>query len=117
MAGLSRTTGTALEGIEHLRQSIADILTTPIGSRVMRRDYGSNLPFLIDQPFNAHTRMLCYAATAMALMRWEPRVRLIHVSIALGDKPGAVVIDLEGTPFDGNQNYNLQIPLSMGAAV
>ena len=43
MTGMDRETGKSLSGIEHLRQSIRDILTTPIGSRVMRRDYGSRL--------------------------------------------------------------------------
>lgn len=39
MNGISATTGRPLSGIDHLRQSIRDILTTPIGSRVMRRLY------------------------------------------------------------------------------
>ncbi len=39
MRGMNANTGKELEGIEHLKQSIIDILTTPIGSRVMRRDY------------------------------------------------------------------------------
>ena len=34
---MNRTTGTAISGLEHLRQSVGDILSTPIGSRVMRR--------------------------------------------------------------------------------
>jgi phage baseplate assembly protein W len=41
MQGMNRNTGRKLSGVDHLRQSIVDILTTPIGSRVMRRDYGS----------------------------------------------------------------------------
>ena len=35
---MNRNTGRAVAGLEHLRQSVADILTTPVGSRVMRRD-------------------------------------------------------------------------------
>ena len=52
MTGMSRIKGTSLSEKEHLQQSVADILTTPIGSRVMRRDYGSNIPFLIDHPIS-----------------------------------------------------------------
>nr|VFK47168.1 MAG: hypothetical protein BECKTC1821D_GA0114238_104214 [Candidatus Kentron sp. TC] len=40
MAGMSAFTGKHFSDIAHLRQSITDILTTPIGSRVMRREYG-----------------------------------------------------------------------------
>ena len=36
MIGMDRHTGAALSGVEHLRQSIADILTTPVGSRPPR---------------------------------------------------------------------------------
>ena len=73
---MSAATGRAIDGEAHLRQSIADILTTPIGTRVMRRDYGSLLPELIDQPFNGATRVRGYGATATAISRWEPRLRL-----------------------------------------
>ena len=43
MIGMARTSGAILTGDAHLAQSVADILTTPIGSRVMRREYGSLL--------------------------------------------------------------------------
>ncbi|MEN1450892.1 GPW/gp25 family protein, partial [Pseudomonas aeruginosa] len=49
-------TGGAIDRLAHIRQSIAVILTTRIGTRVMRREYGSQLPELIDAPFNVTTR-------------------------------------------------------------
>ncbi|HAL68756.1 MAG TPA: phage baseplate protein, partial [Pseudomonas sp.] len=36
MIGLDRRTGESISGLDHLRQSIEDILTTPLGSRRMR---------------------------------------------------------------------------------
>ncbi|MBD3768115.1 MAG: GPW/gp25 family protein [Gammaproteobacteria bacterium] len=50
MLGINAQTGKPLSGIDHLRQSISDILTTRVGTRVMRRDYGSQLPELADNP-------------------------------------------------------------------
>ena len=38
--GMNTQNGRSLTELDHLRQSIVDILNTPIGSRVMRRDYG-----------------------------------------------------------------------------
>ena len=35
-----------LNDMEHLKQSVRDILTTPLASRVMRREYGSLVPDL-----------------------------------------------------------------------
>lgn len=44
-----------LNDMEHLKQSVRDILTTPLASRVMRREYGSLVPDLIDEPMNNTT--------------------------------------------------------------
>lgn len=95
MIGIAATTGKRLGGLDHLRQSIRDILTTPIGSRVMRRDYGSRLFDLIDAPMNRATILDIYAAVADALERWEPRFRLREV-VATDAAPGHVTLSLTG---------------------
>ena len=79
MYGIDATTGRKLSGIDHLRQSIRDILTTPVGSRVMRRTYGSRLFELIDRPYSPATKLAIIAATAEALIAWEPRIRVEQV--------------------------------------
>lgn len=93
MTGMDATTGRTLSGIDHLRQSIRDILTTPIGTRVMRRDYGSRLYRLVDAPMNSGTILDLYAATAEALATWEPRVELKSVALASASY-GRVVLDM-----------------------
>jgi hypothetical protein len=113
---VNRHTGSTISDLDHLSQSIADILTTPIGSRVMRRDYGSLLPELIDQPFNEATKLRAYAASAAALIRWEPRIRLSRVQIYPGAQPGAATIDLEGQRVDSNEPLSLRVPLQLGAS-
>lgn len=95
MRGLNATTGKELTGLDHLQQSIRDILTTPIGSRVMRRDYGSRLFELQDSPLNRTTIIEYYAATAEALDKWEPRLTLTSVqAVAAGD--GNIELELYG---------------------
>ena len=66
---MTDNTATLLGGLDHLRQSIIDILTTPIGTRVMRPDYGSRLFELIDRPVNAEFLVDLYAETVIALNR------------------------------------------------
>ena len=78
---MNRTTGRAIGDADHLRQSVADILTTPIGSRVMRRDYGSLVPALIDQPHNPALASRINAAAVSALMRWEPRLLVRRIQL------------------------------------
>lgn len=115
---MSRFDGLSLGGDAHLRQSIADILTTPIGSRAMRRDYGSILHDLIDQPFNAATRLRLFAATAVALLRWEPRLRLTSIGFAI-TAPGAVELTLTGERTDTappGAIARLTLPLRLGGS-
>lgn len=86
---MSRITGRAITPTDHLRQSVGDILATPIGTRVMRRDYGSQVPMLVDQPDNPITQLRLMSAAASALMRWEPRLGLRQLSISRDPKPPA----------------------------
>lgn len=96
LTGIDATTGKRLSGVAHLRQSITDILTTRIGTRIMRRDYGSRLPDLVDSPVNALTRVELFAATAEALEKWEPRFQLDRVFIESVAEDGRIVLALEG---------------------
>lgn len=82
MSGVSVTTLRLLSEDAHLAQSINDILSTPIGSRVMRREYGSDLPNLIDAPLNGETLVDLFAATAEAIAKWEPRFVLRRVEVS-----------------------------------
>lgn len=78
--GMNAQTGAVLNGLEHLRQSMADIVNTRIGTRVMRRDYGSNVPNIIDSPVNDDFAVDLYVAVAEALLKWEPRFVLREAS-------------------------------------
>lgn len=41
--GMNASNGRAITDDEHISQSVRDILLTPVGSRLMRRSYGSQL--------------------------------------------------------------------------
>ncbi|WP_313654795.1 GPW/gp25 family protein [Pantoea sp.] len=99
--GMNRDTGRAITDIDHIRQSIRDILITPEGSRIARRDYGSLLSVLIDQTQNDAIRLQVMAAVYVAISRWEPRVRLSTVSLT-SDFDGSMVIELTGQRADGS---------------
>lgn len=113
MIGMDRKTGKRLDGEGHIAQSISDILTTPVGTRVMRRDYGSRLFELVDAPLTTASRLLWIAATAGAIRRWEPRVLLKRVSVAADGVTGGVTVTLSGhrTDLPANTRLQLSIPL------
>lgn len=112
--GLNASTGRQIEGLDHISQSIDKILTTPIGSRAMRRDVGSLIPDLLDRPLNGKTHMQVMAASVMAVRQWEPRVDLGTVGLEMGSAAGSLYLDLGVVPREGpsaGQITNLRIPL------
>lgn len=98
--GMNQLTGERLTDGDHIRQSVRDILLTPVGSRLARRDYGSLIPDLIDRPQNDATRLQVMAAIYGALCRWEPRIRLNAVQLTRG-AGGALTVELTGSRADG----------------
>jgi phage baseplate assembly protein W len=109
---MDMNTGRPLAELEQIRQSVIKIVTTPLGSRVMRRDYGSLIPELIDAPINERIRLLVMAATATAVIRWEPRLRPARVRLAIDG--AAMTIELTAALRDGpsaGQTALMLIPL------
>ncbi|VVO49839.1 hypothetical protein PS862_00254 [Pseudomonas fluorescens] len=101
MIGMDRHTGLPISGIEHLRQSIADILGTPIGSRVMLPEYGSKVRRFVDLPVNAGWKSAVQAEAARALGRWEKRLKLESIQV-VAVLDGQVRFRVRGT-FDDLQ--------------
>lgn len=86
MKGMHRSTGKVITDNdsfpEHLYQSMHDILSTLIGTRLCRRNYGSLVPHLIDQPCNDFTKLQIMNASATALIRFEPRIKISQVQVS-----------------------------------
>lgn len=111
MTGMARDTGRGLSFVHHLAQSIGDILSTPIGSRVMRRSYGSRLPRLIDAPLNGETQVEVFAAVADALAQWEPRLRLVRVSVDTA-AAGLLQISMVGETIEGETTVTTEVRIA-----
>lgn len=114
---MNRTDGSTLAEDQHIQQSIADILTTPIGSRIQRREYGSLLPSLIDMPATDAERLRVMAAAVIAITRWEPRIRLNFVRFERLNRDGAAELDIEAELRNSNRQLQLTVPLRMGANI
>jgi phage baseplate assembly protein W len=94
--GFNRDAGSLLSGFEHVQQSIGVILSTPIGSRVMRREFGSELFDLIDRPMNDQVILAIYSAAVMAIARWEPRYAVTGCNITSMAADGSLSIEFTG---------------------
>lgn len=89
---------------EHIKQSISDILLTQIGTRIQRRDYGSNIPKLIDRPINGALMLQIAACAVVALNRWEPRIYIRQFKPLFLE--GKICADIIMTRTDTNQEIN-----------
>ncbi|EQA1589894.1 GPW/gp25 family protein [Enterobacter hormaechei] len=110
--GMNSQTGLSISEVEHIRQSVRDILVTPVGSRVMRREYGSLLSALIDQPQTPALRLQIMAACYSAILKWEPRVSLTTITFERSETDGGLYVDITGTRSANGQPFSLTIPLS-----
>ncbi|EME5194151.1 TPA: GPW/gp25 family protein [Escherichia coli] len=109
--GMNRNTGLGISDTEHISQSMRDILLTPVGSRVMRREYGSLLSALIDMPQNPALRLQIMVACYSAIQRWEPRIRLTAISFETGDA-GEIYVDITGMRTDTGASVSTTVSLS-----
>lgn len=111
MRGTDKHTGRPVEGVSRLRQSIEDILTTPLGSRVMRRDYGSRLFELLDNPITPALIAPITVAVADALAKWEPEFAFESLdpnSLLSDPASGRITLTLRGRHLPDGQLLTLE---------
>jgi phage baseplate assembly protein W len=107
--GLNRDNGGTVTDEAHISQSVTDILTTPKGSRLMRRDYGSDIPALLDGSMNDALRLRVIAAIYESLTTWEPRITVSRVTVQPVE--GAMTAVITGYTLTGNP-ISITTPLS-----
>lgn len=110
--GLNSQTGLSISEAEHIRQSVRDILVTPVGSRVMRREYGSLLAAMIDRPQSPALRLQIMAACYSAIQKWEPRISLTAIAFERSESDGTLYVDITGTRPSSDRSFSLTISLS-----
>ncbi len=69
-----------VSGTDEIEQSIWIILSTPVGQRVMRPTFGSQLHSMVFAPANAETFGLAEMYVQEALAFWEPRIQVLDVT-------------------------------------
>ncbi|MEZ2600751.1 GPW/gp25 family protein [Kluyvera intermedia] len=107
MQGMDRKSGKPLSGIDHIRQSVQDILSTPTGTRVELPLYGSNLIHLVDHPTDRTTTIRVVMAAAGALARWEPRI-VVNTIDVLQAGGGAILLSIHATDVENQRAILLE---------
>ena len=70
--GIDRRTGQVIQDFDHVVQSLEVIVSTMIGSRVMRRTFGFVDPGLLGRNIVLPTILRFVSALHIAIELWEP---------------------------------------------
>lgn len=97
-------------GPDKVRQSIAIILDTEPGERIMRPSFGCGLRKYLMKPNSVATRALIQRDVQRALSTWEPRIELQNVTVEPGDDPSLVLIEINYVHVRDRKPDNLVFP-------
>jgi len=102
---------TAVTETDHLVKSIKDILTTPVGSRVMRRSYGCNLFKYVGYPISPLIIAKLQTIISDALTTYETRVKFDKILVDAASvntiQFGHITLSIEGTWTSSGAKENL----------
>jgi uncharacterized protein len=83
-----------VDGTQLVRQSIATILDTEPGERIMLPGFGCGLRRYLMEPNTLTTRTSIRNDIATSLAQWEPRISNIEVAVSPGEEPSLVWIEI-----------------------
>src|SRR2546423_820111 len=83
-----------VDGMEIIRQSVASILDTEPGERIMLPSFGCGLRRYLMEPNTLSTRTSMQDDITTALQQWEPRIKLVNVAVTPGEDPSLVWIEI-----------------------
>lgn len=79
MTGIDRDTGKVITGWPHVVKSLTCLFTTAIGSRVMRRTFGSAVPAMLGRSISPALILRFKTAIIIACELWEPRYKVVII--------------------------------------
>lgn len=86
MVGIDRHTGKMIAEPEHIRQSIEVILTTPVGTRVMRGEFGVEYLDKTGKPKVDFPQKVIELEALRALTAYEPRIKDVAIEVTVLDQ-------------------------------
>jgi len=95
---------------EDVREAVRIILGTRPGERAMRPDFGAGLHQLVFEPISTTTLTLARHRVEEALVRWEPRIDHINVTVTAEPPVGRLLISVDYRVRATNTFYNLVYP-------
>lgn len=98
-------------GVPDIHQSLHILLSTRLGERVMREDYGCDLSGLLFEEIDQGLINRITSLVTDAILYHEPRVNLEKIKVAPSEtEQGLLLIQIEYTVRSTNSRYNLVYP-------
>jgi phage baseplate assembly protein W len=113
---IDRQTGAFMSasGEEKIRAAVLTILSTTLGERVMRPDFGSELHNQVFASLNAATLGALAFSVRKALIAWEPRIKVQDVQVSdVQAAEGVVSISIDYTVRATDTRFNLVYPFHL----
>ncbi len=105
------TGGTVMtSGYEDIEGSLHILLSTTLGERVMRQDYGCNLRDYVFSPLNTTMEAYIRKLVEDAIIYFEPRITLEKLTVEFRDTEGMLLIHIEYTIDATNSRANYVYP-------
>ena len=96
---------------EDIEQSLGILLSTRLGERSMRPDYGCDLTDMIFEPLNTGVKTYIQNVVETAILYHEPRIELVGLQMAEDiEAEGKVVLLLEYKIIITNTRHNYVYP-------
>jgi len=100
------------EGPDRIRDAIWIIVSTSLGERLMRPEFGAGLKDYVFESNSEVVRAELASVIRRALVEWEPRIELVGLRVdASPDQDSQVLVSIDYQIRDTNELFNMVYPL------
>lgn len=100
-----------VSGVQDIDQSLQIILSTRLGERIMRHDFGCDLGEIMFEEINQGMVNTLTGLVTDAILYHEPRIKLERVDVSDSESVhGLLLIRLDYTVRSTNSRYNMVYP-------
>ncbi|MCR9056590.1 GPW/gp25 family protein [Roseibium album] len=103
------------QGIQNIRESLRIILTTTLGERLMRPDFGCRIKEEVFGPMNSTRLTMIETVIRRAILLHEPRVEAKRVTVEARQPEGILEISLEYEIRGAKSRFSLVLPYELEA--
>lgn len=99
-----------VQGEDDVRESLRILLSTSLGERLLRPDYGCDLRNFLFEPLDRTTVATIFDIVKRAILLHEPRVRMDDLRLETDQEAGRLDVEVVYTIRSTNTRSNIVFP-------